>query len=224
MSRGLADGGKQLAAQIPLALRREKTLLAHVKVSQGLLQGERAEIACRVLKGRILHDSFEKRLVADAKMKVLGMGIDGRPADQPFKHPVLKTRFARFLQGKAAACIGAHGAQDLMLSARIVLGRDLGIADPDQGLAADSLGKCPRSPRWQSLRPACPSGSCRTGVLLPFAKCRVPRRRTFLLAVCNRRAEASIFGDCSRGADIIGSKTEGGKAPFQGCACHCRPA
>ena len=56
--RCLADRAQQLAPQIAFAFGGEIALLAHVESCAGLLQGERIEIAGRVLEGRILHDAL----------------------------------------------------------------------------------------------------------------------------------------------------------------------
>ena len=88
----------------------------------------------------------EQRLVADAKVQALGMGIDGGTADQPLQHAVLEPRLAGLLHREGAAGVRAHGAQHVPLRARIFLRRDLGIADLDQGLAAipaENVGNSP---------------------------------------------------------------------------------
>ena len=119
--RRLADRAQELTAQIALALGGEVALLAHVEVAQGLLQGERIEIAGRVLEGRILHDAFEQRRVADAELQALGVGVERSAADKPLQHAVVEPSLARFLDGEGAAGVGAHHAQDVALRPRIFL-------------------------------------------------------------------------------------------------------
>ena len=92
----------------------------------------------------------EQRLVADAEVQALGVGIDGGAADQPLQHAVLEPRLARLLHREGAAGVRTHGAQHVALRARIFLRRDLGIADLDQGLAAIARGKCRQFPKWRS--------------------------------------------------------------------------
>ena len=144
--RRLADRAQELTAQIALTLGGEVALLAHVEVAQGLLQGERIEIAGRVLEGRILHDAFEQRRVADAELQALGVGVDRGAADKPLQHAVVEPGLTRFLDREGAAGVGTHHAQDVALRPRIFLRRDLGIADLDQGLGAiapENVGNSP---------------------------------------------------------------------------------
>ena len=190
--RRLADSAQQLAAQIALALRGEIALLAHVEVAQGLLQGERIEIAGGVLEGRILLDAFEQRRVADAEIQALGVGVDRGTADKPLQHAILEPSLARLLHGEAAAGVGAHHAQDVALRARIFLLRDLGIADLDQGLAAiapENVGNSPNGEAYdeQAHQDHAEQAACSFSQIIKYHA-----GKTFLLAVCNHRAEGSI--------------------------------
>ena len=74
------------------------------------------------------------------------MIVDGRAADQPFQHLPIEPERARLLQAEAAAGLRAHRAQHFLLRAQIILRRDLGVADTDQGLfavAGENIGDAP---------------------------------------------------------------------------------
>jgi len=120
------------------------------------------------------------------------MAVDGGATDQPFQHAVLKARLACFLQGQAAARIRAHHPQDVLLGPRVLLRRDFGIANLDQGLAAIAAENVCDAPNRKAddEEPHQDEAKCARGALSQTVEYHASN--TFLLAVCNRHAEGPI--------------------------------
>src|SRR4029453_1172688 len=142
----LADGREDLAAQIALAQRVDIALLAHADGLHRLLEYGGTKITGGVLEGGILHDLVENLRIANVKIERPGMGIDGRPADQPLHHSAIEPEPAGFLQAQTPAGLRAHGAEHILLGTHIFVRADLGIAHGYQVLTAEALEPAGREP------------------------------------------------------------------------------
>ena len=119
----------ELPAQLIAPAQLQEAALAHAKPIEDVLEGKAVELAVGALEGLIALHRLSERFVRQREAELVGVRLDGRPADELSEDAIVETGGVRLLGGDAASGL-LRDLVDLVLEgALILLDADLVVAD-----------------------------------------------------------------------------------------------
>ena len=132
-------GRSKLLAQLVAAAQLQEAALAQAKPIKDILEGEAIELAVGALEGLIVLHRLGERRVRQRQAKLVGVRLDGRPADELSEDAIVEPCGVRLL-GRDASPGLLRDLVDLVLEgALILLETDLVVADLGDRTAAPTL-------------------------------------------------------------------------------------